>query len=665
MLSLDDYRKKRDFARTTEPRPGKGPTVEGRRFVVHRHEARNLHYDLRLEHRGVLCSWAVPKGFSFDPADKRLAVRTEDHPMEYLEFEGVIPKGQYGAGTMLVWDRGSFELVVETDWDAAIEKGEIKVLLNGRKLRGEWHMVKTKQAHNTWLLFKSKDIYAGSSRDTALGVSLADAEQRAMPRSVQPAEPSGERSPFSDPGWLFEMRFSGRRLLAEKRGEAVRLRGLRKPVQPILDSLGDVAAREALLDGVLVATDANGRPDPEELERCLSAGAVDGLQFYTFDLLYYDEFDLRPMSQLDRKAALRAVIPESTSLLFVDHVAGNGENLVEVVADTGLPGVIAKRVDAAYGSEGAWVHIPVPSASGVEEMAVDSALARRGGTRIPGRVKFSNFEKVYWPAEGYTKGDLIVYYEQVAHLLVPHVVDRPIHMLRYPDGIEGKSFYQRQAPEHLPEWFATVDIQSGHRDEIHHQMVCEDRDSILCLVNLGSIDLHPWMSRRDSLDSPDFAILDLDPKTAPFTNVVKVARVVGRILRGMGHDPFLKTSGKTGLHIYIPLKPGYTYEQSRMFCEVVARMVCREVGDIATVERDTGSRGSKVYVDFLQNRRGQTVVPPYVVRPVPGATVSTPLAWDELESDLHPSRFTIQTVLPRFDQLGDIFRGVLTDGVDL
>ena len=342
-MSIDDYRKKRDFGRTPEPSPGRRGALEKgvRTFVVHRHEARNLHYDLRLEHGGALLSWAVPKGFSFDPADKRLAVRTEDHPLEYYEFEGVIPKGEYGAGTMMIWDRGTFSLVVEEDMDRAIEKGEIKVVLNGRKLRGEWHMVRTKQAPNSWLLFKSRDLYAGNSRDTALGVSLARAVSRAMPRSIALAGVDGEREPFSDPAWLFEMEFSGRRMLAEKAGDDVRLRGLRRSapsVLSVIDALGDLAAESALVDGVLVATDVNGRPDLLELERRLEGGEVDGVQYYAFDLLHYDEFDVRPMAQLDRKAALRAILPESAALMFVDHVAGNGGSLVEVVSSAGPSG---------------------------------------------------------------------------------------------------------------------------------------------------------------------------------------------------------------------------------------------------------------------------------------------------------------------------------------
>jgi bifunctional non-homologous end joining protein LigD len=181
------------------------------------------------------------------------------------------------------------------------------------------------------------------------------------------------------------------------------------------------------------------------------------------------------------------------------------------------------------------------------------------------------------------------------------------------------------------------------------------------MINLGSIDLHPWFSRRGSLGTPDWAVLDLDPKEAPFSSVVKVARTLGKLLRGIGLRPYLKTSGKTGLHITIPLRPEYSYQQARTFCEGVARFVANEHKDIATVERVVSQRGKRVYIDYGQNHQGQTIVPPYVVRPVPGATVSAPLDWDELDTELHPSQFTIETMPARITKRGDIFRGTLTD----
>jgi len=663
---LGDYEKKRDFERTPEP-SGKRPRRQASAppmFVVHRHEARRLHYDLRLERRGVLLSWAVPKGFSYDPSDKHLAVRTEDHPFEYVDFHGVIPKGEYGAGTMQIWDRGRVEFLNGTDGP---EQGEVKLRLYGRRLRGEWHLVRTKQGPNTWLLFKSRDRYAGLRRDSVLGADLSRAREAPLPRRVVPMEPGQESAPFSNTAWLFEARFAGRRVLARKDGETVQLVGERRAPPGVLEDLARIRAERALIDGVLVALDEHERPSRELLEERLAAGG-EGVVLHAIDLLHFEDYDLRRLPTLERKAALRGLLPPLAHVLFTDHVLGRGEDLVEAVRAAGLPGVIAKRADAPYraGSSADWRAIAVtaaPRARGA--LPVRKALRRAVRARKASRVAFTNTDKVFWPAEGYTKGDLLAYYEQVADVLLPYLRDRPIHLNRFPDGITGKSFYQKEAKPGTPDWVRTVDIGSKSRGEALRYMVCDDRDTLLWLVNLGSIDLHPWMSRVDSRDSPDWAVIDLDPKEAPFTDVIRIAREVGRLLRGIGLVPHLKTSGSTGLHVFVGLRPGYTYAQSEMFCESVARIVARDLPEIATVERSLAERGGKVYVDFGQNRKGQTVVPPYVVRPVRGASVSTPLEWDELEADLQIAHFTIQNVPERLERLGDLFRGVLSAPQDL
>jgi bifunctional non-homologous end joining protein LigD len=249
-------------------------------------------------------------------------------------------------------------------------------------------------------------------------------------------------------------------------------------------------------------------------------------------------------------------------------------------------------------------------------------------------------------------------------VLLPHLRDRPVHLNRFPDGIDGKSFYQREAKAGTPAWVRTVPIEHDGAPVPHH--VVDDLETLLYVVNLGSIDLHPWLSRVDAPEMPDFAIVDLDPSDDDFGKPLRIARTVGKILTGAGLRPRLKTSGKTGIHIYIPLVPArYTYEQARMFCEVVARMAVVEHKKIATVERSPAKRGDKVYVDFGQNRREQTVVPPYVVRPVPGATVSAPLDWDELSQEIHPRDFDMTTVPERLERLGDLFRGALADPQEL
>lgn len=658
---LAEYRQKRDFAATPEP-AGERATPRGDDvFVVHRHEARQLHYDLRLEQGGVLKSWAVPRGFSYAPAEKRLAVRTEDHPLAYEHFSGRIPKGQYGAGTMTIWDRGTYRLVKEPDWERAMAKGELKALLFGRRLRGEWHLVRTQQGPNTWLLFKSKDRYAGPERDSVLGVELAAAPAAEVSLALPPMLPATARQAFVDSDWLFEMEFTGLRSLVDVRHDGARATALATIPGPVLRELASLRGERALLDGVFVATDAAGRPSAEALASALRTGDDDRIAYYAFDLLQWEEFDLRALPLLDRKAALRALLPAGAHVLFVDHVRGDGPALAAAIAAAGLPGAIGKRAISGYGSGTSpdWLRVGAAATT-----PTTSDAAARPAPVVARRWKPSNLGKVYWPAEGYTKGDLIAYYAAVAEVLLPHLRDRPLHLNRFPDGIDGKSFYQREVKDGSPPWLRTAPIAHDGALVPHH--VVDDVDALLHVVNLGSIDLHPWLSRVASLDEPDWAVLDLDPKSAPFAHVVRIARAAGKLLRGIGLRPLLKTSGKSGMHVFVPLRPGYTYDHARMFLEAIARVLVRELPDIATVERLPENRGGKVYLDFLQNRRSQTIVPPYSVRPVRGASVSMPLSWDELEDDeLSPQRFTIHTAPPRVAAHGDLFRAALEDRQDL
>jgi len=658
---LAEYRKKRDFGATPEPDPAAPVERDGDVFVIHRHEARNLHYDLRLEHEGVLKSWAVPRGFSFAPSEKRLAVRTEDHPIEYLHFHGRIPKGQYGAGTMTIWDRGTYELVKIPTWEESLEKGELKITLYGKRLRGEWHLVRTKQAKNSWLLFKSKDRFSGPDRDSVLGVDLDNTPIDDVALPLEPMQHQGTRGAFRDPQWLFEMEFAGRRTQARRAYDEVAIVGLDDVPQPIADGLRAMRADVALLDGMLVATDDAGRPSKEALEAALQNGQHDAVCFYAFDLLQWEDYDLRALPLVDRKAGLRAILADHPNLMFVDHVAGDGPALLRVIQDAGLPAAIAKRASSPYASVASddWQRIPVGEPDEEAPTPTTSSLPTKKS-----RFKPTNLDKVYWPAEGFTKGDLLAYYDAIADVLLPHLHNRPVHFNRFPDGIDGKSFYQREVKEGTPDWVGSVDVP--HDDEIVPHHVINDRDTLLYAANLGSIDLHPWLSSVGSFYEPDYAVLDLDPKEAPWRDVLRIARAAGKLLRGIGLRPLLKTSGKTGMHIFVPLNRGYTYDHSKMFLEAVARVLVRELGDIATVERMPANREGKVYLDFLQNRKSQTIVPPYSARPVRYASVSAPLLWDELEdNDLVPQRFTLHTMPDRVAEHGDLFAKALTDRQDL
>ena len=558
-----DYDARRDFRRTPEPAPAPAGGGEAEilaadgTFVIHRHEARRLHYDLRMATDRVLVCWAVPRGFSYDPAVKHLAVHTEDHPLRYRTFEGVIPKGEYGAGTMLIWDTGSYEVLKADNLAAAIAAGEVKVVLRGRRLRGEWHLVRTRAGHNgndEWLLFKARDRYAREDGEPAPPV-VDPRHARPAPLPARPGAmaAAGDHARFSDPDWLFELEFDGRRILASVNGGDVALLSrsgaaarLPASVRAAVEcDLARVRASQALIDGVLVALDRNGRPAREALEygavpgdsaRRATAngdaplpGAATGagsaapapgapvgtVAYYAFDLLHYDGWDLRGLPLVERKQFLRSLLPPLPALLYADHVTASGESLAAVAADAGFHGLVAKRAASSYrsGVRPDWRRVPLQASAGAREVEVHAALsAAASRQRKQADVRFSNLDKVYWPDEGYTKGDLLAFYEQVADYLLPYLRDRPVHMNRYPDGVGGKSFFQRQAPAGIPDWVELVEVDARHT----RQFICNDLRTLLYLVNLGSIELHPWLSRRGSLAVPDFAVLDLDAKEAGF-----------------------------------------------------------------------------------------------------------------------------------------------------
>jgi bifunctional non-homologous end joining protein LigD len=266
-------------------------------------------------------------------------------------------------------------------------------------------------------------------------------------------------------------------------------------------------------------------------------------------------------------------------------------------------------------------------------------------------ISFSNLKKVYWPNEKYTKGDLIDYYRAITSWILPYLRNRPVVMTRYPDGIDGKMFYQKDAPEFAPEWIRTVNIWSEETQREIRYFVADDEDALVYIANLGSIPLHLWASRVGSLELPDWCVIDLDPKEAPFRDVIRTAQVLHRLCETIGLPNYVKTTGKTGLHILVPLGRQCTYAQSRTLGELLARCVLHDTGDVATIVRHVTKRGDKVYLDYLQNRHGQTIVAPFSVRPLPGATVSMPLRWEEVVDGLDPRDYTIKNAVARMESL--------------
>ena len=811
---LAEYRAKRSPSETSEPFGSGASDGEKRLFVVQKHRATALHWDLRMEMNGVLVSWAVPKGPSPNQADKRLAVHVEDHPLEYASFEGVIPKGNYGAGAMIVWDRGTWTPV--EDPDAGMENGKLLFDLRGYKLRGRWTLVRTKAGGGKhWLLIKERDAYQdpqGGTEDYPddsilsgltveelgaggdFGAALrkrcaewgaAEAPVRAATVQVMTAESSDE--PFSRPGWIFEIKYDGYRLLAESSGGAAALvsrngNDLTTTFPEVARALRGLPYRSLVMDGEVVVDDKGGIPRFALIQKRgrivrRDAAEREALRlpatYWAFDLLAFEGLDLRKLPLVRRKELLRQVLPTVGPLRYSDHIAERGVEMFRQVADLGLEGVVGKRADSPYaaGRSRAWLKVrqvrsaefaihgftepksgttgfgalhlalrdgnafvyagrvgtgfseallkdlgerlrAMPEAeppkgnetptterdrwvtpqlvaevqfkevteSGVlrqpalvglrDDKSPEECVAtpdwgralpepplvqpRSGAAAGTGRtVRFSNLDKPFWPEDGYVKRDLVEYYRAVAPWLLPHLADRPVVLTRYPDGIHGKSFFQKNAPDHAPEWIRRIRVYSeGSKRELDY-FVAEDLDSLLWVANSASIPLHVWLSRTADLGRPDYCVLDLDPKEAPFADVARIALFLKEVCDEIGLAAFVKTSGSTGLHVMLPLGRQVTYRQSRDLANILALAAVREMPDAATVARRPEQRDGKVYVDFVQNGHGRLIVAPYCARPLPGAPVSAPLEWAEVNGALAIADYNIKTVPERMAQLRD------------
>jgi bifunctional non-homologous end joining protein LigD len=299
-----------------------------------------------------------------------------------------------------------------------------------------------------------------------------------------------------------------------------------------------------------------------------------------------------------------------------------------------------------------------PVVNGGEEVDKEVRINRH-------KLKLTNLDKVFFPDEGYTKGDIIEYYRKVSKYMLPYLKDRPESMLRHPNGIYGKSFFQKNIEHTPPEWIKTERIYSEHTEDYINYLICNDEATLVFMANLGCIEINPWFSRVQSQEYPDYLVIDLDPEEISFNKVIETALQVKEALDIAGAKSFCKTSGATGIHVYVPLKAKYHYDVAKEFALVIGKMVNTWIPEFTSLERSPSKRKKKVYLDYLQNRKGQTLAAPYSVRPKPGATVSTPLKWEEVKEGLHPSDFTIKNIHKRLDKTGDLFKGVLGPGIDI
>ena len=692
---LGEYRRKRNAADTNEPFGGELPETNGGTlsgaFVVHLHDATRRHYDLRIQVGGVLASFAVPRGPSLDPDAKALAVKTEDHPIEYLEFEDVIPAKQYGAGAMIAWDRGMVEYL-EGPAEEEIANGKLHFELRGLKLRGRFALIKlaNSQKGNEWLLFKKADAHSSTERviteelprsvfsgltvdeleqasvkTMTLAKSVAKAPKLSTGASLSLFQPSGDAAP-TGAGWVYDAELDGVRVLATKHEDAVALGSETERIEAfypdVVRALRALPVAEVALDGVLVAFDRGGHPSLPLLAQRASRIAKGDVHraiteipvvLVATDLLALGDADVRALPLTKRRAALEELLPGVGFLRAAPPLEGDLAKVLALCAAHGVPGVVAKRKTAPYGTG----------------VYVSSGLAPRSRTRVDHdaseaervlrRVTVTNRQKVFWPAEGYTKGDLIEYYATVADVILPYLRERPVILVRYPDGIDGKSFFQWNVPQGMPPWVRTL---SMHDDagETRRGFLIDDPSTLTYIANLACIPLHILGSRVPNLDRADFLTMDFDVKQSELRHAITLAKRLKRHLDAIGLPSFPKTSGQSGLHVIVPLGEGQSFTTARALVELLGKLLVEEYPEIATMDRVVGRRGARVYVDTGQTGTTRAIVAPYSVRAAPGATVSTPLDWAEVEEALDPRAFTMKTVPKRLAKLGDPMAKLLT-----
>ena len=808
-MALDEYNKKRDFKKTNEPRGEVAPQTGELRFVVQRHDASHLHFDLRLEIEGVLKSWAIPKGPSLNPGDKRLAVQTEDHPMKYLDFHGTIPKGNYGAGEMTIWDSGTFTPM--SDKKGAVVKmlkdGDLKITFFGSKLRGDFALVRTRfeGKQPQWLLIKKQDEFATElDYDANLHLSETKIEETkkaskalTLTQQVSPmlASTSKDLKFSTSKDWLYEIKWDGYRMICNHSSSSTTLYSRNgidytHTYPALIESLA-LLPKDAILDGEVVSLDKDGAARFQWLQH-YGEEPKGELIYMVFDLLYLDGHSIIHLTLSERKELLESLIDGLPRIRYSEHLIGGGKAFFEEIKKKGLEGIIGKKAGSLYhpgvrseewvkfktqesietvicgythsdnrpfgslilglhdkkelryvgncgtgfsvaqqkelvgqfgkikqarspfpekinlkGRQAVWMH-PVlvaevtfaewtdqgrlrqPAFKGLrndkvpQELTVESESPEipektdggesQSGSRsgnnsleIDGiNVSVSNLEKPLWPKEGITKYDLIDYYLGVSDYILPFLKDRPQNLHRHPNGIDQDGFYQKDTPDGYPDWIETTSIHSESSNKDIDYMLCQNEATLIYMANLGCIEINPWNARIESLDRPDYIVIDLDPSDKnTFKEVIEVAQAFQELLQHLKVEGYCKTSGSSGLHIYIPMGAKYTFEEGRDFCKLLCTVVQEQLPKLTTMERPLKARKGRIYLDYLQNRAGQTLASVYCARPKPGATVSTPLLWKEVNSKLDKDAFTIFTIKDRLKKYPDLFKEVLGEGISI
>ena len=792
--ALKSYRGKRDFAVTTEPRGAIRERGGAARFVIQEHHATRLHWDLRLERDGVLVCWAIPKGLPQAPKDNHFAALTENHPLEYLDFDGEIPQGQYGAGSMSIWDRGTYEC---EKWDPR----KIEVALHGRRLNARYALFAISSGESDtggrpkqWMIHRMDPP--------------ADDDREPMPERIEPMFARAGRLPSEDAQWAYEIKWDGVRAIAHSKPGELHLhsRNLNDVTHsyPELSRLNRaLSSHEAILDGEIVAFDEHGRPSFAALQRRMHVGSAaqakrlakaSPVTYMLFDLLWLDGHSLMTLPYSERRELLAALDLNGTSWQTPEHLIGSGADVLRASAEQGLEGILAKRLDSTYtpGARstgwvkiknqlrqefviGGWVpgegrrsqqlgallvgvHDPGgalrysgrvgtgfseselerlstilaplsrtrspfaaadkppreaifceprlvaeveftewtargslrhPSYKGLREDKPAAEVVREEGpaferfqrrrveiaherntdgatTTVEGReLRLSNLGKLLYPKAAFTKRDVIDYYAAIADFLTSHLAGRALTVKRWPDGVEGHSFFQKQAPAHRPEWVRTVELAS--RQKPIDYLLCDDTATLIWLANLAALELHAPLALARSTDRPTALVFDLDPgEGATVIECCRVALALQGMFENLGLESFAKTSGSKGLQLYLPLNsPTDSFEQTKPFAKTVAELLESAEPELVVSRMTRARRTGKVLIDWSQNDSRKTTVCVYSLRAGKRPTVSTPVAWQEVRDALDSGdagrlRFEAGEVLERVTEHGDLFAPVLS-----
>ena len=778
---LERYREMRDFSITPEPRGAKATRRSKRlRYYVQRHAATRLHYDFRLELEGVLKSWAVPKGPSLDPADRRLAMQTEDHPLDYGDFEGVIPEKQYGAGEVILWDQGLWT-PEDRDPAAALRKGRLHFHLDGEKLRGSWILTRTRGNEDkpAWLLIKRTDEEARPGYEITLerAESVKRQPKRAkygkrseLPQFITPqlatlvSEPPRHPSRASG-DWIYEVKHDGYRMLARLTKRDARLftrsgKDWTEKLPQLVRQLKRLALEESWLDGEIVVLREDGRSSFQRLQNAFESGRDGEVVYYVFDAPFLKGEDLRALPLAERKRRLREAVRWNSAIRFSDHLEGEASEVLDKACRLGLEGLIGKQSDAVYaaGRTKSWIKLKCrprqdfviagytapggsrtgfgalllgyydkrmklrfagkvgtgfdepllgaltkrlsaikrsdspladpPRERGIqwvkpqlvcevaftertddgilrqasfmglrEDIAPKSVGEERAQDPPTGKqglqgVKISHPDRVIYPQLGFTKLDLVRYYDTVGEQLLPHVAGRPLTLVRCPDGVGGECFYQR----HLGMGASPGEIKTFKRlrSSKGYYIYVDSPRGLLSTVQNGAIEIHTWGATIPDLGHPDRITLDLDPgEDLPWRELRRATEMTRAVVEGLGLRCFLKTTGGKGLHVVVPIARRLDWTEVKEFSRLIAEFLVRAEPHFFTARIAKSGRAGKVFVDYLRNSETASAVAAFSARARAGAGVSTPLHWDELGDDDLRARFTVLTVPKRLASLKD------------